>query len=118
MPISRKIRDQSIDELVIFLKSKIDGASTNILAGDFNILRYELPPYFLAKLFGANPDFVNYLPHIEEEYAHLVEVLSDSGHFEVINCWERDNPTDEKCVTFGESNKEYDYEKEKYFQKP
>ena len=104
MPVSRRIRDQSINELVIFLKSKIDRASsTNILAGDFNILRYELPPYFLAKLFGENPDFVNYLSHIEEEYAHLVETLGDSGHFEVTNCWERDNPGDEKCVTFGES---------------
>ena len=100
---SRRIRDQSIDELLIFLKSKIDGASTNILAGDFNILRYPFPPYFLAKLFGEKPDYVNYLSLMEEEYAHLLEKLGNFGHFEVINCWDRDNPGDEKCVTFGES---------------
>ena len=41
--MTRMIRDQSMAETAIFVKSKIgdDEESMNILAGDFNIYRYE-----------------------------------------------------------------------------
>ena len=96
-----------MDELVVFMKSKVDGASTTLLAGDFNILRYPLPEIFKENLFGevetfANPAFEEHLSLIEEEYERLLDVLRNGGHFDVVNCWDRDNP-EEKCITIGES---------------
>lgn len=91
-----------MDELAHFMKEKIDGTSFTILSGDFNILRYEIPPHYIKTMFGENPALVNHISLIEEEYAHLLEVLSNNGAFKVVNCWDRDNP-DAKCVTIGES---------------
>ena len=89
------------------MESKIDGASTTLLSGDFNIYRYPMTEQFKAILLGsekvfANPAFEEQLPLIEEEYGRLLDVLSHGGHFDAVNCWERDNP-DAKCITIGES---------------
>ena len=108
MPISRELRDRALHELVHLMEGKVDGNSTCILTGDFNILRYPLNQTILARIFGINPLFANYFPIIEDEYGCLIEILKNEGKFTVVNCWDRDNSEDPdaKCVTFGESYEE------------
>ena len=61
VPTTRGIRDQSMKEMVKFVQSKIDQNSLILLAGDFNIQKYPFNEVFLAKLFGSDGNFVNYL---------------------------------------------------------
>ena len=110
VPMIRGIRDQSVLELVAFMKTKIDGKSLTLLAGDFNILRYPLNPFYLSILFGRSPDFIHHLSIIEEEYDDLLRTLSSS--FTVEDCWVRDNQsTSALCITYGDSHTTLDGKK-------
>jgi len=89
VPMIRDIRDQSVLELVAFIKTKIDEKFLTILAGDFNILRYPINPFYLGSLFGRSPDFIHHISIIEGEYEDLLRTLR--GSFSVEDCWVRDN---------------------------
>ena len=89
------------------MDEKIDGQSTAILTGDFNIWRYPLTQHFLGNIFGKSPGVVEYLPHVEREYDDLVDKLAMDGTMTVTNCWDRDNASgknkDNVCITIGET---------------
>ena len=72
-----------------------------ILAGDFNIHRYPMGQIYLQKVFGQQPNFIQYIDLMESEYEDLLRTLSLKGSFEVTNCWDRDNPG-RLCITYGE----------------
>ena len=105
VPNSRKIRDVAMKELAEFMGDKIDGQSTTILAGDFNIIKYPLNQVALGKIFAQNPFHVDNLACIESEYGCLMKTLTKNGLFNVIDCWDRDNKDDPSArqVTIGES---------------
>ena len=47
---------------------------------------------------------INHISLVEEEYARLIQVLTNNDRFRVVNCWDRDNHgKDQKCITIGES---------------
>ena len=54
------------------------------------------------RLFIQDPSWVDYFDLLDTEYANLIKTLSTIGHCEVTNCWERDNPGGERCLTVGE----------------
>ena len=74
-----------------------------LLAGDFNVFRYDLSDYAVKNLYIANAQWVDYFGILEDEYEHLLRTLKAEGKFEVVNLWDRDNPgTDCKCITTGD----------------
>ena len=43
-----------------------------ILAGDFNIHRYPMGQIYLQKVFGQQPNFIQYIDLMESEYEDLL----------------------------------------------
>ena len=66
-----------------------------------------MPQHFKEILLSGDKAFTDsafeeQLPLLEDEYAQLLDVLGHGGHFDVVNCWDRDNSEGEKCITIGD----------------
>ena len=120
IPVVRGVRDITMEEVVELLDETMDGRSTAILSGDFNITRYPLNQILLGRFFALAPDIAGYIGVIESEYDGLVETLRNRGKFNVADCWLRDNDSSNKqvskeseggfdpycprlCITFGDT---------------
>ena len=98
------IRDLSFKELQKLLKLKITPESSEdlvLVAGDFNVFRYNTVNEQIRILYSQDPQWANYFDLIDDEYECLLNTLQADGKFDTVNLWDRDNKG-KRCITTGE----------------
>ena len=96
-------RNLAFRELVNLMKLKLIPSNSSdlcLIAGDFNVYKSNMSPQLAKSLKDKDARWTDFFSVIDSEYLSLLEILSDSGKFEIVDIWDRDNKG-KKCISIG-----------------